>query len=149
MDGKDEYIKDNESSPEDEEEEEEDQPETKQIEKQKPIIKKSKKNRQYKIYQNINKIVFLKNCKQIQNMQQTISNKIQLGDTLNPLKDAGGVPSIDDKANLENLYSKVDKTFKFWKTGQADDSLARYIPNLTETSRQNQFADANPRKAFT
>ena len=50
-------------------------------------------------------------------MQQTMSNKIQLGDTLNPLKDAGGVPSIDDKANLENLYSKVDKTFKFWKTG--------------------------------
>lgn len=45
MDGKDEYIKDNESSPEDEEEEEEDQPETKQIEKQKPIIKKSKKNK--------------------------------------------------------------------------------------------------------
>ena len=81
-------------------------------------------------------------------MQQTISNKIQLGDTLNPLKDAGGISSIDDAANLENRYSKVDKIGKFWKTGKADDNLARYIPNLTEVSRQNQVAGTNSRKAF-
>ena len=30
-------------------------------------------------------------------MQKTISNKIQLGDTLNPLDDYIGVPSINDK----------------------------------------------------
>ena len=42
-------------------------------------------------------------------MQRAISNKIQLGNTLNPLKDYGGVPSIDDKANLESSYHKIDK----------------------------------------
>ena len=33
-------------------------------------------------------------------MQKAISNKIQLGDTLNPLKDYSGVPSINDERNL-------------------------------------------------
>ena len=42
-------------------------------------------------------------------MQQTISNKIQLGATLNPLKDVGNVPAVDEESNLANLYSKVDK----------------------------------------
>ena len=49
-------------------------------------------------------------------MQRNISNKIQLGDTLNRLQDYGGVPAIGDEGSLENLYSKVDKTGAFWKT---------------------------------
>ena len=42
-------------------------------------------------------------------MQKAISNKIQLRDTLNPLDDYGGVPSINDEGTLENLIGKVDK----------------------------------------
>ena len=42
-------------------------------------------------------------------MERPISNKIQLVDTLNPLKDYGGIHSIDDEANLDSLYSKIDK----------------------------------------
>ena len=42
-------------------------------------------------------------------MQQTISNKIHWGATLNPLKDVGNVPAVDEESNLANLYSKVDK----------------------------------------
>ena len=42
-------------------------------------------------------------------MQRPMSNKIQLGDTLNPLKDYGGVPSNGDEANLKSLYVKIDK----------------------------------------
>ena len=42
-------------------------------------------------------------------MQRAIFKKIQLGATLNPLKDAGHVPAVDEESNLENLYSKVDK----------------------------------------
>ena len=42
-------------------------------------------------------------------MQKAISNKIQLGDTLNPLDDYAGVPSINDEETLENLIGKVDK----------------------------------------
>ena len=59
-------------------------------------------------------------------MQKAISNKIQLGDTLNPLKDYVGVPSINDEENLENLIQKVDKVGEFWKTGKADGDLSRY-----------------------
>ena len=81
-------------------------------------------------------------------MQRTKSNKIQLGATLSPLKDADAVPSVDNEGNLESLYSKVDKIGKFWKVGKADDNLARYIPNLTKVSRQNQISGTHPRKAF-
>ena len=42
-------------------------------------------------------------------MQWPISNKIQLRDTLNPAKDYGGVPSIDDEGNLEYLIEKLIK----------------------------------------
>ena len=38
-------------------------------------------------------------------MQQAILNKIKLGATLNPLKDTGQVPAVDDGANLENRKS--------------------------------------------
>ena len=36
-------------------------------------------------------------------MQKTISDKIQLGGTLNPLNDYGDAPSINDEGTLENL----------------------------------------------
>lgn len=41
-------------------------------------------------------------------MERNMSNKIQLGDTLNPVLDYAGVPSVDDEANLESLYSEID-----------------------------------------
>ena len=81
-------------------------------------------------------------------MQRNISNKIQLGDTLNPMLHYGSVPAVDDETNLEKLYSKVDKVGGFWKTGKADESLVRYIPNILSVTRQNQIASSIPRKAF-
>ena len=45
--------------------------------------------------------------KVINKMQKAISNKIQLGDTPNPLDDYGGVPSINDEGTLQNLIGKV------------------------------------------
>ena len=81
-------------------------------------------------------------------MQRAILKKIQLGATLNPLKDAGHVPAVDEESNLENLYSKVDKIGEFWQSGKADEKLARYIPNVTEVSRQNRIAGNLPRKAY-
>ena len=80
-------------------------------------------------------------------MQRKISNKIQLGETLNPLQDYGGVPAVDDEGNLENLYSKVDKIGAFWKTGKADEDLSRYIRNILPVTRQNHIAETIPRKA--
>ena len=55
------------------------------------------------------------------------------------------MPTVDKESNFENLNSKVDKIGKFWKTGKVDENLARYIPNLTEVSRQNQIAGTLPR----
>ena len=46
-------------------------------------------------------------------MQKALSNKIQLGDTLNPLDVYAGVPSINDEGTLENLIGKVDKVRGF------------------------------------
>ena len=81
-------------------------------------------------------------------MQRAILNKIQLGATLNPLKDAGNVPAVDEESNLENIYSKVDKIGELWQSGKAEEKLARYIPNVTEVSRQNRIAGSLPRKAY-
>ena len=69
-------------------------------------------------------------------MQLRISNKIQLGDTLNPALDYSGVPAVDDEANLESIYEKIYKIGGLLKSGKADESLARYIPNLLPATRQ-------------
>ena len=42
-------------------------------------------------------------------MQKAIAHKIQLGNTLSPLDDYAGIPSINDEGTLENLIGKVDK----------------------------------------
>ena len=59
-------------------------------------------------------------------MQKPISDKIQIGQTLNPARDYGGVSFINDEGTLENIISKVDKSTNFIKTGQADEDLSRY-----------------------
>ena len=69
-------------------------------------------------------------------MQKAISNKIQLGDTLNPLKDYAGVPSFNDEGNLEDLIQKADKLGTFWKMGEANGGLSRYFPNILPVTRQ-------------
>ena len=82
-------------------------------------------------------------------MQKAISNRIQLGDTLNPLKDYAKVPSINDEGNLENLIQKVDKVGEFWKTGKADVELSRYFPNNLPVTTPAQIAGELPRKVYT
>ena len=81
-------------------------------------------------------------------MQKAISNKIQLGQTLNPADDYGGIPSINDEGTLENLISKVDKVGKFIGTGKADEDLSRYYPNILPITRQAQIAGELPRKSY-
>ena len=81
-------------------------------------------------------------------MQRAISDKIQLGETLNPLKDYSGAPSINDKETLENLIGKVDKVSRFVKAGKADGGLSRYYLNILPITRQSQIAGEIPRKAY-
>ena len=81
-------------------------------------------------------------------MQKPISDKIQIEQTLNPARDYGGVSSINDEGTLENIISKVDKSTIFIKTGQADEDLSRYYPNILPITRQSQVAGELPRKAY-
>ena len=76
----------------------------------------------------------------IYKMQKAISNKIQLGDTLNPLDDYPGVPSINHEGTLENLIGKVDKVRGFLKTGNIDGILSGYFSNIFSITRQSQIA---------
>ena len=78
-------------------------------------------------------------------MQNAISDKIQLGQTLN---DYGGVPSINDEGTLENLITKVDKVRGFAAIGKADSDLSRCYPNILAITRQAQIAGKIPRKNY-
>ena len=81
-------------------------------------------------------------------MPKAISDKIQLGQTLNILDDYAGVLSIKDEGTLENLIGKVDKVRGFVKTGKADRDLSRYYPNTLPITRQSQIAGELPRTAY-
>ena len=79
-------------------------------------------------------------------MQKSIPNQIQIAQTLNPAKDYGGVSSINDKETLENIINKVNKSERFIETGEADEDLARYYPNIDPITRQSQIARGFPKK---
>ena len=63
-------------------------------------------------------------------MQKPISDKIQLGETLNPARDYGSVSLINDEETLENILSKVDKVQSFIGKSKADGNLSRYYPKI-------------------
>ena len=81
-------------------------------------------------------------------MQKAIADKIQLGETLNPLNDYGGVPSINDEGTLEHLIGKVEKVCGFVATGKADGNLSIYYPNILPITRQAQIAGELPKKSY-
>ena len=81
-------------------------------------------------------------------MQKSISNKVQIGQTLNPARDYAGVSSINDEGTLENLIGKVEKSENFIRTGEVDEDMSRYYPNIYPISRQTQIAADFPKKAY-
>ena len=81
-------------------------------------------------------------------MQKRIPDKIQIGETLNPARDYEGVSSINDEGTLKNIIEKVDKSNRFIQTGEADEDLARYYPNIYPLTRQSQIAGTFPKKAY-
>ena len=80
--------------------------------------------------------------------QKPISNRIEFGQNLNPLRDYAGVPSINDDGNVQTLIDKVDKLGNFWKSGRADGDLIRYIPNILPVTRQNLINGIDSRQAY-
>ena len=81
-------------------------------------------------------------------MQREISNKIQLGETLNPLNKVSVVLSIDNTSNLKDVLGKVDKLGNLRDRGQADASLIRYILGLSNVSRQGKIFNIVPKKTY-
>ena len=56
-------------------------------------------------------------------MQRAISDKIQLGETLNPKRITVVFLLLMIRKTLENLIGKVDKVPRFVKAGKADGGL--------------------------
>ena len=81
-------------------------------------------------------------------MQREISNKIQLGETLNLLNNVSAVSSIDNTSNLKDVFGKVDKLGDLCDKGQADASLIRYIPGLSNVLRQRKIFKIVPKRAY-
>ena len=72
-------------------------------------------------------------------IKREISNKSQLGETLNLLNNVLAASSIDNPSNLKDVFGKVDKLGDLWEKGTADASLIRYIPGLSNVSRQGKI----------
>ena len=81
-------------------------------------------------------------------MQREISNKVQLGENLNPLKDIIKISAIDNTSDLKDVFKKVDKFGNLWEDGKMDYSLIRYLPGLATVSRQRQIYSIIPKKAY-
>ena len=80
-------------------------------------------------------------------MQRKIDNKIQVGDTLNPLNDVSAVSSIVNASKLKDIFGKIGKLGDLWDRGKADASIIRYLPGPSEVSRQAKMFNIVPKKS--
>ena len=75
-------------------------------------------------------------------MQGKISNKVTLGETLNPYEDARRSTAIDSTAsNYNDAKEKAQKIRDLICTGRYDKDLAKYIPGLLELAFQGMLED--------
>ena len=80
-------------------------------------------------------------------MQREISNKVFLGNTVSPLDDIGRSSAIDRTAsNYNDAKEKVKKIRELISTGQYDEDIAKYIPNLLELKFQGMFEGIDTRE---
>ena len=68
--------------------------------------------------------------------------------TLNPLKDATGVPSVDFGTQFDGLAKKADNLQNFIEKGEAEGSLLRYLPGIALPLYQGQIRGTIQKKAF-
>ena len=68
--------------------------------------------------------------------------------SLNPLKDAVGVESVDYSAQFDGLVKKANNLQNFIQKGQAEGSLIRYLPGLAKPLYQGQIKGSIEKKAF-
>ena len=80
-------------------------------------------------------------------MQRDISIEPQ-PTTLNPLKDATGVESVDFGTQFNGLVKKADNLQNFIEKGEAEGGLIRYLPGLALPLYQGQIRSTIEKKAF-
>ena len=68
--------------------------------------------------------------------------------TLNPLKDAAGVVSVDYSSQFNALSKKVENLKNFVENGNAEGAMLEYLPGLAEPKYQGQIKGINERKAY-
>ena len=68
--------------------------------------------------------------------------------TLNPLKDAVGVVSVDYSSQYNALSKKVENLKNFVENGSAEAGMLDYLPGLAEPKYQGQIKGINERKAY-
>ena len=68
--------------------------------------------------------------------------------TLNPLKDAFGVVSVDYTAQFNALSQKVDNLKNFIEKGTAESGMLNYLPGLVPPVYQEQLKGINKRKVY-
>ena len=68
--------------------------------------------------------------------------------TLNPLKDAVGVTSVDYSSQYNALSKKVDNLKNFVENGSAEGAMLAYLPGLAEPKYQGQIRGINEKKAY-
>ena len=72
-------------------------------------------------------------------MQSARSNRVKLGENLNPLEDATGVDAVDFSADIDNLLTKLDKLTDLYDSGRIDADLLRHIPGMSKIMYQGQI----------
>ena len=68
--------------------------------------------------------------------------------TLNPLKDAVGVTSVDYSSQYNALSKKVDNLKNFVENGSAEGAMLAYLPGLADPKFQGQLKGINEKKAY-
>ena len=80
-------------------------------------------------------------------MQREISDKNNLGDTLNPYNDARRSTAIDRTTSKYNdAKDKVQKIRDLINMGKYDADLAKYIPGLLDLAIQGVLDDIDTRE---
>ena len=72
-------------------------------------------------------------------MQSARSDRVKLGENLNPLKNATGIEAVDFSADIDNLIGKIDKLKTLYDKGQVDADILRYIPGMSKIMYQSQI----------
>ena len=80
-------------------------------------------------------------------MQREISQNNPVT-TLNPLKDATGVVSVDYSAQFNTLVQKVKNLKNFIEKGNAESAMINYLPGLAPVMYQGQLKGTLPKKAY-